>query len=545
METRGRKLLEATLTLLLIAVICVNLIFPLLTLLGKSLDFSPFYEGFRKTLSGAATKRAIGNSLKVTLTASAISVSAAFFFAYIVELKLKPKARRVLRFASILPMLVPSITHGVVIVYLFGNMGIFTRLFGVHLPIYGPLGIIMGSFFYAFPTAFIVLSQAFANLDGRYFETSRMLGASPNRRFFDIILPIMKYAVFSAFAVCFTMIFTDYGIPVSVGGTYPVLSVLFYKNVIGMLDFSKGAIFSTIILLPAAGVYLLDTLYFSKKNTATSQNIRPVDSGRFSLPQRLGFALVLAVILIPVLVICVSPFISAWPYDVSLTLRHFQRLVAGGAIGRLLTNSLGIAAATGAIGTVLAFAAGYIYVRCKTPGLGKLKKLMHGLYMVSLAIPGLALGLSFALFFRGTPLYNTTLVLVIVNIIHFFGSPYMMVLTHLKLLNPNLESICRTLGGGTLRAITSVILPNSKKVLFDIFVYFFTNSMVTISAVSLLYKASTMTLALQITAFNDQGAWESAIAVSLIIFAINMAIKLIQAMRLTDRKGKAAMPEAK
>ena len=88
-----------------------------------------------------------------------ISISAAFFFAYIVEYKLSHKMRVFFRFFALMTMLVPSITHGIVIVYLFGKMGIFTRLFGLNLPIYGPLGIVMGSFFYAFPTAFLVLSQ--------------------------------------------------------------------------------------------------------------------------------------------------------------------------------------------------------------------------------------------------------------------------------------------------------------------------------------------------------------------------------------------------
>ncbi len=258
--TAGRRN-TALVLLLLIAVIMTNLILPLLLLLYGSVDYEPFYSGFVKVLSSASTKTALINSYKVTLMASLIAVSAAFFFAYIVEFKLYGQRRKIFRFLAIIPMLVPSITHGLVIVYLFGKMGILTRLVGIQLPIYGPLGIIMGSFFYAFPIAFLLMSQAFLNLDGRLFEQGEVLGISSFRRFFDIVLPIMKYAVFSAFAVCFTMIFTDYGIPISVGGTYSILPVLFYKNVVGMLDFGKGAIYSTLILLPAVAVYILDILF--------------------------------------------------------------------------------------------------------------------------------------------------------------------------------------------------------------------------------------------------------------------------------------------
>ena len=516
---------------LLITVVVANLILPLLTLLAKSVEYEPFYQGFADILGSNSTRTALVNSCWVTLAAACLAVSVAFFYAYVVEIKLDQKFRRIFRFLAILPMLVPSITHGVVIVYLFGQRGIFTRLFSIQLPIYGPLGIVLGSFFYAFPAAFLILSQAFAHMDGRYFETADVLGASHSRRFLDIILPIMKYALFSAFTVCFTMIFTDYGIPISVGGTFTILPVLFYKNVIGLLDFSRGAIYSTLLLLPAAVVYAVDVLYFSRKQVHSSQNPRPCPPGTFHVLQKIAFALLTAVVIIPILIIAVVPFIEAWPYNLQVTLRHFQRIISMGALGKLVQNSVLIALASGIGGSLLAFIAGYIYVRDKK-GLLPLKKLTHGLYLTSLAIPGLALGLAYALFFRRMPIYNTAWIIILCNIVHYFGSPYMMVISHFKLLNPNLEAICQTLGGNWWNILVDVILPNSKQMILDVFVYFFTNSMITLSAVSMLYTAHTKTLAVQLTAYSDQGTWESAIAVSLVILVINVVMKLLQLHRM-------------
>ena len=522
---------------LLILIVCTNLIVPMLMLLRRSVDVTPFYAGFAQVIGSSTTKQALLNSCVVTITASLLAVSLAFFFAYVVELKLPVKLRPFFRFLAILPMLVPSITHGLVIVYLFGKMGIITQLFGVQLPIYGPLGIIMGSFFYAFPLAFLVLSQALINLDGRLFETAAMLGVKPMRRFFDITLPIMKYAMFSAFAVCFTMIFTDYGIPLSVGGTYSIIPLLFYKNVIGMLDFSKGAIYSTMILIPAVIVYLLDILYFSKKQVSSTRNVVPVKSGRFHPIQKLFFCVLIVVLVVPIALILITPFIQSWPYDMSLTLSHFSRIITVGKLGSLILNSIFIALMTGVLGTLLSLAAGYMYVRASNAPSG-LKKVTHALYITSLAIPGLALGLAFAMFFRGTPLYNTVWILIIVNVMHFFGSPYMMAISHFKLLNPNLEAVCYTLGGSSLRVLIDVIIPNSRRMLLDVFVYFFTNTMVTISAVSLLYNAKLTTLALQITAYSDQGMWESAVAISLVILLINTVMKAWQSFRLNRRRNE-------
>ena len=353
----------------------------------------------------------------------------------------------------------------------------------------------------------------------------------------------MKYSVFSAFSVCFTLIFTDYGIPLSVGGTYPIIPLLFYKNVVGLLDFSKGAIYSTLILIPAVIVYLLDIFYFGKHQVSSAPNSRRVALGKIHPVQAVLFALLTIVVLIPILIILVTPFIRSWPYDVTLTLEHFSRIIHVGALGRLIGNSVLMALLTGLIGTLIAFVAGYMYVRDQN-GIKPMKKLTHGLYLISLAIPGLALGLAFALFFKGTPLYGTLWIMIIVNVMHFFGSPYMMVVSHFKLLNPNLEAICRTLGGKWYHVIFDVIVPNSKKMLLDVFVYFFTNTMITISAISLLYSSKTMTLALQITAYNDQGTWESAVAVSLVILLINVLMKFLQGRRLEHAAVRRARHEA-
>ena len=52
-----------------------------------------------------------------------------------------------------------------------------------------------------------------------------------------------------------------------------------------------------------------------------------------------------------------------------------------------------------------------------------------------------------------------------------------------------------------------------------------------------------MTLALQITAYNDQGTWESAVAVSLVILLINVLMKLLQGRRLEHAAVRRARHE--
>lgn len=72
---------------------------------------------------------------------------------------------------------------------------------------------------------------------------------------------LKKKLLSSIFAV-FTMIFTDYGVPLAVGGKFLTLLVFLYKEVIGLLDFSKGTMIGLFLLVPAIISFLFGN--FSK-----------------------------------------------------------------------------------------------------------------------------------------------------------------------------------------------------------------------------------------------------------------------------------------
>ena len=66
------------------------------------------------------------------------------------------------------------------------------------------------------------------------------------------------------------MIFTDYGVPLAVGGNFITLPVFLYKEVIGLLDFSKGTMIGLFLLIPAFVSFAFDT--FSKDFTTSDNN---------------------------------------------------------------------------------------------------------------------------------------------------------------------------------------------------------------------------------------------------------------------------------
>jgi iron(III) transport system permease protein len=137
----------------------------------------------------------------------------------------------------------------------------------------------------------------------------------------------------------------------------------------------------------------------------------------------------------------------------------------------------------------------------------------------------MVLGLSYVLFFKGSFIYGSLAMLILVNTIHFMASPYLMAYNSLGKLNINLEDVGRTLGIGRFRIIRDVLIPQTRLTILEMLSYFFVNSMITISAVSFLSTVRNRPLSLLITQFEAQLFLEGAAFVSLLILGCNLLVK--------------------
>src|SRR5262249_55181357 len=112
-----------------------------------------------------------------------------------------------------------------------------------------------------------------------------------------------------------------------------------------------------------------------------------------------------------------------WPYNLALTLTHydFDRL---GTIGwAAYYNSIRMALYTALAGTGLVFVGAYLVE--KTRGFTMGRAVFQFLAMTPMAVPGLVLGLAYIFFFNhpANPLnglYRTMVLLVISTIVHFY-----------------------------------------------------------------------------------------------------------------------------
>jgi iron(III) transport system permease protein len=136
------------------------------------------------------------------------------------------------------------------------------------------------------------------------------------------------------------------------------------------------------------------------------------------------------------------------------------------------------------------------------------------------------LGLGYVLFFKGSWIYGTLIILVLVNMIHFFASPYLIAYNSLSKFNEKLEDVAAVMGINRVRMLLDVYVPCTVESMIEMFSYLFVNSMVTISAVSFLANFKNMPLALMIPQFDAQSLIEATAFISIIILFVNGVMKL-------------------
>lgn len=513
--------------LFLAAVLAVFVLFPLIRMLCNISG-----ESLQKVFSSPLFPEALRNSLVSATLATLIAVVLGFFAALCME-RTTMRGRVVFTTLLTLPMLIPSSSHGMGLIQLLGNNGILTRLLGLESSVYGMEGIVIGSVLYSFPVAFLMLSDVMRYENGAPYEAARVLGISASRRFLHITLPYLAKPLLSTVFAVFSMVVTDYGVPTIVGGKCKTISVLMYEEVVGRVDFARGAVYGLILLVPAVVAFVADLISRTAEVSTSTPTPPSKSEGRASLTAAYLFCGVISIlVLLPILSSVMMAFSRRYPTDLRPSLNGIKAAFGDDA-GLYLRNSILIALVTAVVGTVIAFAMSYMTARMRSP----LSSGLHLCSITSAAVPGVVLGLSYVMAFNKMPLYDTAAILVIVNSVHFFASPYLMSYNSLSKLGSELEAVGETLGIGRWRMVRDVIIPQSWGTLLEMFSYFFVNSMMTISAVSFLATGDTKPLALMINRFQALVKLESAAVVSVLILLVNLLMRgLIHLIRyLADR----------
>jgi iron(III) transport system permease protein len=449
----------------------------------------PTLVHFREFFSTWRLFRILLNSLTVAAVSTALTVLVALVLAYAVTRTTVP-GKRFVSLMALLPLISPPFLVSLAFILLFGRNGVVTRSLGLDWSIYGFQGIVMAQVFTFLPQAYILLANVLGNIDTTLEEAAENLGAGPLSTLRRVTLSLARPGVASASLIVFILCMTDFGNPILVGGRYNVLATEIYAQVIGMNDFAAAATMSVVLIVPCLVAYVLNVAWVGSKSyvtvTAASRAaIRPTPAVlRWPLTVvTFGVALFIAVIygLIPL-----GSFVRLWGSDWSLSLTHYAfRSTVEGAWP--IWNSVKLAALSGLVGTALALMTAYLIER-KRGSLGGGARAVEALSLLPAALPGTVIGVGYILAFNVPPIYLTGTIWILVASVVFWKFPVAVLagVNALKQMDPAIEEAAVSLGAGTIRTFTRIVLPLLTGTAFSIFVYFFINGMVTVSAVIFL-----------------------------------------------------------
>ena len=511
------------------ALFALFLVVPVVMLLSKSFSTPGGLglDNYRNILTSAGFLEALRGSVAISAASAAVAVLLAFLLAYAVHYSGLPKGlKKFISAATVLPMLLPTITYGFAIIYSLGKQGLLTRLLGFQLfDIYGFGGLLLGYVVYTLPIAFLLLSNTMRYIDKRFITFSRLMGDKPFRTFLVTTVRPMVGALGAAFVQAFFLCFTDYGIPASVGGQYKVVATELYNQMLGALpSFENGAVVAMMMLLPSiASIVLLQVLERYNFRYNQVSDLEPRKNILRDTLLGAGSLAVLCVVLSLFLVIFFVPFIKMWPYQLTFTTEHITAIFRSPELSRVYTNSLLVAVLTAVIGSLVAYGAALVTTRSSLPD--KLKGVIDAAALVINTIPGMVLGIAFLFAFTGTPLHNSIAIVVICNIIHFFSTPYLLMKNSLSKLSPSWETTAMLMGDSWIKTILRVVTPNAGAALLEMFEYYFINAMVTVSAVIFLCGARTMVITAKIKELQYMAKFDQIFALSLLILATNLIAK--------------------
>lgn len=523
------------LIVLLLGFFMVALALPLWGLLSKSAqDASGKFVGlanYAVYFSTPALFESAINSALIGVVVTLIVVPLAFVYAFALTrstIRLKP----VLYAAALLPLFAPSMLSALSLVYVFGNQG-FLKEFLPAESIYGPFGIVLAQIFFCFPHALLILVTSLSLADRRLYEAAQALGASRWRMFRTVTLPSARYGLVLATLVIFTLSVTDFGIAKVLGGQFSVLATDAYKQVVGLQNFEMGAVVGVLLLTPALISFIVQHVAQRKQAASlTARAVPLVPKPRLSRDLTLTFyCIFVGGSIVGLFAVSVwASFITFWPYNLSLTLAHYEFARVDPSGWRSYFTSLELALATSVIGTIVVFLGAYLIEKHKVVPVAR--QVAQFFALVPMAVPGLVLGLSYVFFFNApwNPLnflYGTLALMVLNTVAHFYTTAHVTATTALKQIDREFENVSESLRVPFWRTLWRVTIPISSASILDIAVYMFVNALTTVSALIFLYRADNKVASIAMIHMDEAGQIASAAGMAACIMLTAIGVRVL------------------
>jgi iron(III) transport system permease protein len=457
--------------------------------------------------------------------------------------------KKLLRVMSVLPIITPPFVIGLALILLFGRSGALSAVmfewFGIPRTrwIYGLPGVFIAQLLAFTPIAFLVLIGVVQGISPTLEEASQTLRAKSWTTFWTVTLPLMRPGLANAFLLGFVESLADFGNPLVLGGNYEVLSTKIFFAVVGaQQDQGRAAVLSLILLAFTLGAFWLQHAWLGKKvyTTVTGKG----DAGiPLPLPRRVALASYFTAIpwaLFTVAVyaiIVVGAFVRSMGRDYTPTLEHFLTafrveradwgLYFSGSAWDSFFATVKVAALSAPLTAAIGLLTAYLLTRQRFSG----QRSFEFGTLLSFAIPGTVVGVSYILAFNVPPIEITGTGFVLVMCFVFRNMPVGVRsgIATLSQIDKSLDEASLTLGARSATTMRRVVLPLLRPAIVASLVYSFVRAMTAVSAVIFLVTAEYNMATTYIVGRVEAGEFGLAIAYSTVLIVVMLvAITAIQ-----------------
>jgi iron(III) transport system permease protein len=470
-------------------------------------------------------------------------------------------AKPALRVLTVLPIITPPFVIGLAVILLFGRAGAVTTFmeWAFAVPpsrwIYGLPGVFLSQLLAFTPIAFLVLIGVVEGISPSMEEAAQTLRADRWRTFTTVSLPLMRPGLANAFLLGFIESLADFGNPLVLGGNFNVLSTQIFFAVVGAQhDQGRAAVLSLVLLGFTLAAFWAQRRWLGRRSYATVSG--KGDAGIHPpLPRRLewvvyGAALPWAAFTgIIYAMILFGGFVEAWGRDHRFSLRHYTAAFAldytqfglqwKGAAWNSFWTTLEISAVAAPLTAAIGLLTAYLLVRQSFAG----RQAFEFGTMLSFAIPGTVIGISYILAFNVPPieLTGTGIILVICFVFRNMPVGVRAGIAAMSQIDRSLDEASLTLGARSATTLARVVLPLLRPAIVASLVFSFVRAMTAISAVIFLVSANYDMATSYIVGRVENGDYGLAIAYCSVLIVLMVAVVLlIQALVGRRRLGRRA-----
>jgi iron(III) transport system permease protein len=502
------------------------------------------------------------NTLLLAFLCAACCTALGLAFALIAT-RTRFRQKKLLRVLTVLPIITPPFVIGLGLILIFGRSGLINQFldwaFGLQLGrwIYGMHGVLLAQVFAFTPIAFLVLIGVVEGVSPSLEEAAQTLRADRWRVFADVSLPLMRPGLANAFLISFIESIADFGNPILLGGNFGVLSTEIFFSVVGaQLDQGRAATLGILLLAFALGAFYLQRWALGRKVYTSLAG-----KGDAGLPTELpaairglcyGVALPWALLTAVIYAMALTGgFVETWGRDYTLTLRHYakafgvewtaQGVLWAGAAWNSFWTTVRLSAIAAPITAGIGILAAYVITRQKFIG----RNAFEFGTMLSFAIPGTVIGVSYILAFNVPPIEitGTALILVVCNVFRNMPVGVRAGIAAMSQIDRSLDEASTTLGARGFTTLRRILLPLLKPAVVAALVYSFVRAMTTLSAVIFLVSAEYEWATTYIINRVINGDYGVAIAYSSVLIVLMLsvigAIQWLVGARRLGRRGAA------